>query len=181
MEKITMIIATFVVTLSLASALYEGTNIVNPGLDYISNWKIVNNNTWINATKINDTSILITIPELSENLSFSIYFEGYINEEEKVVYVPISSGGGSSTKYIYKNNTIYKDIIQYKDKEIVKQVNETIYLTEKSDDGKLLISLISLFIFTIVLITTIWWIYNLNKGGKLDDTNPRGYVLHEGM
>jgi len=110
------IIVTILLGISSAYALYEGTNQIDSGLDYISNWKIINNQSNINATQISNTSLLINVPELTSNLSFSIVFEGYLNEEEKVI-IEYSSGG---THYVYKNN------ITYKDRNITQYVNQSV-------------------------------------------------------
>lgn len=161
------IIALLVLTPAIsAMVVYPGEIInISSGLDEIIDWKIINNNTFINSTKINSTTISVKIPELAENLSFSFIFYGYRNEEEKVVFV--SAGGG--TKYVYKNITITKDIIQYVDKIIenkskTNSLNETIIILSSEKEKlekdlqkakKFLLGLSIIFLLTTIAIVII--------------------------
>lgn len=121
MSKIIYLISlVFLINLVIAIPIYEGPNTIDSGLDYISNWWIINNDTYVNATQVSNSSINITIPLMSElNKTFSVRFEGYKNEEEKIVYVSSGGSGGTKTKYVYRNNTEYIIFERNKTKEIV--------------------------------------------------------------
>lgn len=125
MIKKTITIMSLILMVSLVQAIYEGPNIINSGLDELISWQIINNDTWINATQISNTSIQVTIPELTTNLSFGVIFKGYKNEEPQVVYVNSGGGSGGGSHTVYKNNTIYRNVTQYVDK--IKEVEKIVY------------------------------------------------------
>lgn len=145
-----------------AEVLYPGeTYNYSSGLDEILVWEIINNDTFINATKIDNSTIQIVIPELAEDLNFSIIIKGYKDEEEKIVYVDRwhSSGGGGSTRYIYKNNTINNTI--YLDK--TKEVEVPIYLNDSSgnEEESLAIPLFYIILAFILFILSSVIVYKL--------------------
>lgn len=168
MNKIILIlIGLLMINLASAIQIYEGRNIITPYLDYISNYKVINNQTWINISQTSNNTLQVTIPELAENISFSLVIEGYKNEEEKIVYVNAGGSGGGSTKYVYRNNTIYVDKIRYVDKEVIKENNNTITLTNEVPNKlnkPILISAIIL-IFLLLLVTYLY----LQKKRNLED------------
>ena len=155
--------------ISIASALYEGTNIIDSGLDQIVIYSIINNNTWINSTQVSNTSIQITIPELSSNLSFSIIFQGYKNEQEKVIY--ISSGGsssGNSVSYIYKNITKEVPV----EKVIYLEKNNTITI-EKNNEVNMNLKWfwITIVILSILLLVSIIWLIKEKTSYEIIESN----------
>jgi ATP-dependent Zn protease len=141
-----------------AQPIYEGVNYINSGLDEVVSWRIYNNNSYINASQFNLTTIIVTIPELSSPSAFAIEMKGYKNEEEKVIHV----GGGTRTVWRDRNNTIYvdkpRDVIV--EKEVVKEINNTIVIENTNDDEKptsFLWVILSLIIGSIFLIIIVWF------------------------
>jgi hypothetical protein len=129
---ITMMILSMI-TLASAGVIYSGeTYEIESGLDEVIVWSIINNNTFIDARDYTNHSIIVVMPEDVEDMTFSVEFKGYRNEEERIVY-----RGGGSGRISYKNNTIYlpynNTVYQDKIIETIKEINNTIFLDSPYD------------------------------------------------
>jgi hypothetical protein len=159
--KIILIIAT-IMALGFTSAYYEGETFnVSSGLDEIIAWSIINNNSFINATKISNTSISITIPEISDSFNFSVIFKGYINSEEKVQVIDryIHGGGGIIYKNKTLNNTIY---IPYENETKIEELNKIIE-NQKKDLKERMFLLLCLVLISAFLMFISMKLLNLNS------------------
>jgi hypothetical protein len=133
-------------------------------LDEIITWKVINNNTFINASQISNKTISIFIPELSEPLSFSLEIKGYKNEEERVVYIP-SNGGGGGSRLVYKNNTntIFLNRTEYKDRIVEKEI----YIEKKyPEQEKPIIPNWSVILLILITTLAIYLAILKSKRGK---------------
>jgi hypothetical protein len=157
----TMIVIILFISIAQANTIYSGENFeYRTDLDEIITWRVINNNTFINATQTSNKTINISIHELSEALSFSLEIKGYKNEEERIVYIP-SSGGGSS-RIVYKNNTLvtFLNKTEYVDKIVEKEV----YIEkESSEEDRIIPIRLWIILGLIALIYLILTIFLLSK------------------
>ena len=118
--------------------------------------------------EVNSTNITITFPQDMPPNSFDIvFFEPEI--EEVIVTVSSGGSGGGGTKYIYKNNTIYKDRdietikTEYVDREVTVDEPAVEDAQEQTDDDGGLLTLFLVFLVVLILIGLILWLRFRNK------------------
>lgn len=112
------------ISLTSAIDLYSGENITLDLSEQYSYYSIVGNSTPINLLITQEgLQVNIQLDKYSQEDNFEIIF---FNKEKETITVYQSSGGGGSSRTIYKtNNTIEyvdKTVVEYKDKIIEKEV-----------------------------------------------------------
>jgi len=159
MIKQTLIIMMAIMFIASVSALYSGENMqLSSGMTQVTYWSLTGNSSFVNITNSSD-SFHIYVAEDAEQDSYSIYMEGYKNEEERV----ISSGGGSMTyvlpngsltykKPVIVNKTIDINNIPQAEKPYAQPIDKTPVVNKDGMTNTQKIILAGMFIFAFMII-----------------------------
>jgi len=156
-----------ILSIGLVVGIYPGQTEIYPNEMGITNlvYAVVGNSSPINIlVEVNLTNITITIPGDAIPDSYSLVFmENTTNTITKTVTQTIytSGGGGSSTKYIDRNITVFEP--KFYDRNITKEVeiiNEKIVYEEEEP----IWFYISIFVIGLcILIAVLYFKFRLNK------------------
>ena len=111
----------FLISFISAITIYSGESITLELEKPYEYYSIVGNSSPVELNITQDgNNVTITPDKYSQSDSYEIIF--FDREKETIT---INSGGGGGTRTIYKNNTIYKNVDNYVDREVLVN-NETI-------------------------------------------------------
>lgn len=121
-KQITFILMSlFLISFISAITIYSGESITLELEKPYEYYSIVGNSSPVELNITQDgNNVTITPDKYSQSDSYEIIF--FDREKETIT---INSGGGGGTRTIYKNNTIYKNVDNYVDREVLVN-NETI-------------------------------------------------------
>ncbi len=148
-----------ILMLGMVSALYSGETYsqnLSDTFDEIIVFEIVGNTSFVDYD-ITNMTLNIKVSEIAEEDNYNITIKGYKNEEERVVYV--HSGGGGSSKTIYKNVTQYVNVpnntIEYIDRIIEKNITTEVPLEPKDKQSPIFAWVITGAILLMIIYSVI--------------------------
>jgi len=148
-----ILIITIILSIGLVSALYGGETLI---VDFDFN-PVACYNEYNLSYSINQSQVSVVIP-INFQGGFNLTCFSNIESDPEIVYV--HSGGGSSTRTVYKNNTIYEKIPTYVDKivntESIKEVPVEIDKEVSKPFYKNLWFYLTIILLILITIYILW-------------------------